>query len=140
MVTGLGGANGYCHMDWIWTVRELADWLIGGRGFARGRREGIDLRLGDTIDYWTMVGIEPGRRLTLDFGLKAPGAGILEFSVEPAGADRTRIGVTAYWHPQGVWGLLYWAALVPFHLFILKGMTWAMARRAETLDSRWPNK
>ena len=121
-------------------MRELADWLIGGRGFARGRREGIDLRLGDTMDYWTMVGIEPGRRLTLDFGLKAPGAGILEFSVEPAGADRTRIGVTAYWHPQGVWGLLYWAALVPFHLFIHKVMTWAMARRAETLDSRWPNK
>ena len=31
-----------------------------------------------------------------------------------------------------MWGLLYWAALVPFHLFIFKGMTRAIARRAET--------
>jgi len=140
VVTSLGGQTGYFYMDWIWTVRELADWLIGGRGFTRGRRESPDLRLGDTIDYWTVVGIEPERRLTLDFGLKAPGAGILEFSVEPAGAGRTRIDVTAFWHPQGVWGLLYWAVLVPFHLFIFKGMTRAMARRAETLDTRWPTK
>ncbi len=135
VVTSLGGQTGYFYMDWIWTLRELADWLIGGRGFTRGRREGTDLRLGDTIDYWTVVGIEPGRQLTLDFGLKAPGAGILEFSVEPAGPGRARIAVTAYWHPQGVWGLLYWAVLVPFHLFIFKGMTRAIAQRAEALDA-----
>jgi uncharacterized protein YbjT (DUF2867 family) len=136
VVTAMGGRTGYFYMNWIWTLRELADWLIGGRGFTRGRREGTELRLGDTIDYWTVVGIEPGRRLTLDFGLKAPGAGILEFSVEPSGAGRTRIAVTAFWHPQGVWGLLYWAVLVPFHLFIFKGMTRAIARRAEAVDSR----
>ncbi len=140
IVTSLGGQTGYFYMDWLWTVRELADWLIGGRGLTRGRREGSNLRLGDTIDYWTVVGIEAGRRLTLDFGLKAPGAGILEFNVQPAGDGCTRIEVTAFWHPQGVWGLLYWAVLVPFHLFIFKGMTRAIARRAETLDTRWPTK
>ncbi len=42
---------------------------------------------------------------------------------------------TAYWHPQGVWGLLYWAVLVPFHLFIFKGMTRAMVRKAEGAKS-----
>ena len=136
VVTRMGGQTGYFYMDWIWTLRELADWLIGGRGFSRGRREGTDLRLGDTIDYWTVVGIEPGRRLTLDFGLKAPGAGILEFGVEPASPGRTRIAVTAYWHPLGVWGLLYWAVLAPFHLFIFKGMTRAIARRAKALEAR----
>lgn len=135
VVTSLGGENGYFYMDWIWWLRELADWLIGGRGFARGRREGAELRLGDTIDYWTVVGVEPGRRLTLDFGLKAPGAGILEFEVAPADTGHTKISVTAYWHPQGVWGLLYWAVLVPFHLFIFKGMTRSIARRAETLEA-----
>jgi hypothetical protein len=120
-------------MNWIWAVREAIDWLVGGRGFSRGRREGGDLRLGDTIDYWTVVGIEPARQLTLDFGLKAPGAGILEFDIAP-GAGGTRLTVTAYWHPQGLWGLMYWLVLVPFHLFIFKGMTRAIAQRAQALD------
>ena len=134
VVTSLGGSTGYFYMDWIWTLRELMDWLVGGRGFSRGRRSGT-LRLGDSIDYWTVVGIEPQRRLTLDFGLKAPGAGILEFGIVPGQNGLTRLDVTAYWHPQGVWGLLYWYALVPFHLFIFKGMTRAIARRAEALHA-----
>jgi uncharacterized protein YbjT (DUF2867 family) len=130
VVTSLGGSTGYFYMNWIWRLRELMDWLVGGRGFSRGRRSGT-LRLGDSIDYWTVLDIEPQRRLTLDFGLKAPGAGILEFGITPRDGGPTRIEVTAYWHPQGVWGLLYWAVLVPFHLFIFKGMTRAIARRAE---------
>lgn len=137
VVTSLGGQTRYFYMNWIWTLRELMDWLIGGRGFTRGRRSGT-LRLGDSIDYWTVVGIEPERRLMLDFGLKAPGAGILEFGIAPRDDGLTRIEVTAYWHPQGVWGLLYWALLVPFHLFIFKGMTRAIARRAEALQAASP--
>ena len=37
---------------------------------------------------------------------------------------------TAYWHPAGVAGLLYWYALVPAHLFIFAGLTRALVRRA----------
>jgi hypothetical protein len=77
------------------------------------------------------MALEPERRLTLDFGMRAPGAGVIEFEIEPVDATRTRVTVTAYWHPQGVWGLLYWYALVPAHLFIFKGMTREIARRAE---------
>ena len=135
VVTSLGGDTGYFYMNWIWTVRELMDWIVGGPGFSRGRRDHGDLRLGDTIDYWTVVGLDLPRRLTLDFGLKAPGAGILEFEIDPVADAQTRVTVTAYWHPQGVWGLAYWAALVPFHLFIFKGMTRAIARRAEALEA-----
>jgi len=135
IVTSLGGKTRYFYMNWIWTLRELIDWLVGGPGLTRGRRDHGDLRLGDTIDYWTVVGLDAGRRLTLDFGMKAPGAGIIEFEVERLHEHRTRVAVTAYWHPQGVWGLLYWAVLVPFHLFIFKGMTRAIARRAEELDA-----
>ncbi len=141
VVTSLGGRNRYFYWDWVWTIRELVDWLVGGPGFTRGRREGGELRLGDRIDYWTVIGIEPARRLTLDFGMKAPGAGILEFEIAPLPACGSRVTVTACWHPQGVWGLSYWAVLVPFHLFIFKGMTRAIARRAEARASptrpRW---
>ncbi len=135
VVTSLGGANRYFYMNWMWTLREALDWLAGGPGFSRGRRDPDVLRLGDTIDYWTVVGLEPGRRLTLHFGLRAPGSGVLEFEVEPLGDGGTRLTETAYWHPQGVWGLLYWAALVPFHLFIFKGMTRAMVCRAERAEA-----
>jgi uncharacterized protein YbjT (DUF2867 family) len=138
VVTAIGGDNRYYYMDFLWTLRELLDWLVGGLGFTRGRRDPVEVRLGDQIDYWTVVGIEPERRLTLNFGMKAPGAGILELEVEPLDAERTRVVVTAYWHPQGVWGILYWLALVPAHLFIFRGMTAAMARRAETLEQRDP--
>jgi len=134
VVTAIGGDNRYYYMNFLWTLRELLDWLVGGLGFTRGRRDPVDVRLGDQIDYWTVVGIEPERRLTLNFGMKAPGAGILELELDPLDAGRTRITVTAYWHPQGVWGILYWLALVPAHLFIFRGMTAAIARRAEALE------
>jgi uncharacterized protein YbjT (DUF2867 family) len=132
VVCSIGGAHRYYFMNALWTLREMIDWLVGGPGLTRGRRHATQLRLGDSIDYWTVIGIEPLQRLTLSFGLKAPGSGILEFHIEriPSGS---RLTETAYWHPQGVWGLLYWAVLVPFHLFIFKGMTRAIARRAEHL-------
>lgn len=133
VVTAMGGDNGYYYMNALWWLRELADWLVGGPGFIKGRRDPDALRVGDAIDYWTVIGLEPERRLTLNFGMKAPGSGILEFEIEPLADGRTRIVETAYWHPQGVWGLLYWGVLVPFHLFIFKGMTRAIARRAEAL-------
>lgn len=133
VATSLGGDTRYFTMDWIWTIRETLDFLVGGPGFTRGRRDPDSLRLGDTIDYWTVIGLEPGRRLTLDFGLKAPGSGILEIEVEPLATRRAQVTITAYFHPQGIWGLLYWAVLVPFHLFIFKAMTREIARRAEAL-------
>jgi len=134
VVTSMGGANRYFYLNWIWTLREALDWLVAGPGFTRGRRDPVNVRLGDNIDYWTVIGVEPERRLTLHFGLRAPGSGILEFELEPLPGGGTRLTETAYWHPQGVWGLLYWAVLVPFHLFIFKGMTRAMVRRAEAAE------
>ncbi|MGZ8273431.1 MAG: SDR family oxidoreductase [Burkholderiaceae bacterium] len=135
VVTAIGGDNRYYTMAFLWWLRELLDWLVGGPGFTHGRRHPTDLRVGDAIDYWTVIGMERERRLTLNFGMRAPGAGILEFEIEPAADGRTRVTVTAYWHPQGVWGLLYWYALVPAHLFIFDRMTQAIARRAEALDA-----
>ena len=131
-VSTIGGTNRYYYMNALWSLREWMDWLVGGPGLSRGRRHPTELRVGDVIDYWTVVGLEPARRLTLHFGLKAPGAGILEFEIEPINKEQTSIKVTAYWHPRGVWGLAYWYAMVPVHLFVFKGWTRAIARRAES--------
>ena len=139
VVTRLGGDVGYFYAAPLWRIREWMDWLVGGPGLTKGRRHPTELRVGDTIDYWTVMALEPERRLTLDFGMRCPGAGVLEFEIEPIDAEHTRVTVTAYWHPQGVWGLLYWYALVPAHLFIFKGMTREIARRAQRLSSTVPS-
>lgn len=135
VVTSLGGKVGYFYGGPLWTIREWADWLIGGPGLTKGRRHPTELRVGDTIDYWTVLAIEPGHRLTLNFDMRAPGNGVLEFEIDPVDAQRTRVSVTAYWHPAGIWGLIYWWLLVPAHLFIFKGMTRVIAQRAQS-DAR----
>jgi uncharacterized protein YbjT (DUF2867 family) len=133
IVSQVGGDVGYFYGGPLWVIREWMDWAVGGPGLTKGRRHPTELRVGDTIDYWTVMALEPERRLTLDFGMRCPGAGVLEFEIEPVDAEHTRVTVTAYWHPQGAWGLAYWWVLVPAHLFIFKGMTREIARRAEAL-------
>jgi uncharacterized protein YbjT (DUF2867 family) len=139
-VATVGGDTGYYCMDWLWWIRGAMDWLVGGPGMTRGRRHPTEVRIGDRIDYWTVLAMEPAHRLTLHFGMRAPGAGVLEFDIEaepaaPSG-PRTKLTITAYWHPKGVWGLLYWYALAPAHLFIFRRMTQAMMRRAEQIDAK----
>jgi len=131
VVTTLGGDVGYFYGGPLWAIRSWIDWLVGGPGLTKGRRHPTDLRPGDTIDYWTVLALEPEYRLTLNFGMKAPGNGVIEFEIEPVDEQQTRVTLTAYWHPAGVWGLAYWWVLVPAHLFIFKGMTREIARRAE---------
>lgn len=130
-VSRIGGRNRYYYMNILWSLREFIDWCLGGPGFTRGRRDPDHLRLGDVIDYWTVIGIRPEEHLALHFGLKAPGSGILEFNLDPIADSQTRITITAYWHPRGIWGLAYWYVLVPAHLFLFRGWSRAIARRAE---------
>lgn len=131
VVTAIGGDNGYYTLNSLWWLRELMDWFVGGPGFSHGRRDPVDLRVGDAIDHWTVLALEPERRLTLHFGMRAPGSGILEFELEPLPGGGTRLTETAYWHPRGVWGLLYWYAMFPAHLFLFRAMTRAMVGRAQ---------
>jgi hypothetical protein len=78
-----------------------------------------------------VIALEPGRRLTLLMEMKAPGAGVLEFVVKPHEDCReSSVTVTAYWHPAGVVGLIYWYSRAPAHAFLFRGMTRAIVRLA----------
>jgi uncharacterized protein YbjT (DUF2867 family) len=134
-VRTIGGSRGYYALGWLWWLREAIDWLVGGAGLTHGRRHPTELRVGDRIDYWTVLGIEEGHRLTLHFGLRAPGSGVLEFEVQPVDATRTQLSIVAYWHPQGVWGLLYWYAMVPAHGVLFARMTRNMLAAARRDDA-----
>ena len=131
IVAAIGGDNRYYYLNSLWTIRETLDWLVGGRGLARGRRHPTEVRVGDRIDTWEVIGVEPERRLTLVFGMRAPGGGVLEFDLEPLAGGHTRLTATAYWHPAGVWGLMYWLSMEPFHQVIFSGLTREICRRAE---------
>jgi hypothetical protein len=131
VVAAIGGDNGYYYLNGLWQLRELLDWIAGGPGRRHGRRDPRELRVGDRIDSWKVLGVEPGRRLSLAFGMKAPGAGMLEFELTPRPDGGTRLAITAYWHPAGVWGLLYWYAFEPMHKVIFAGTAREICRRAE---------
>jgi len=122
-VSAIGGTNRYYGLNSLWWLRETLDWMLGGPGRNRGRRDPEVLRVGDRVDSWRVVAIEPPRSLTLQFGMKAPGAGVLEFELAPLGDGGTRLTATAYWHPAGAWGLAYWYALAPLHLIVFRSMT-----------------
>ncbi len=135
-ITAIGGNNRYYYLDFLWTIRESVDWLLGGPGLNRGRRHPTEVRLGDTIDFWKVVALQESKQLTLLMGLKAPGSGVLEFALNPEADGRTRLTVTAYWHPAGVWGLLYWYAMTPAHLLIFEGLAREIADRAEREEDK----
>jgi uncharacterized protein YbjT (DUF2867 family) len=130
-VASIGGENGYYFLDAAWRLRAGVDRLAGGPGFRRGRRHPHDVAVGDVIDCFRVVAVEPERRLTLLAEMKLPGAAALEFEVEPQSAGRTRVAVTVYFHPAGAAGLAYWHALTPPHTVLYRGLAAAIARRAE---------
>ena len=134
VLSAIGGQNRYYHLNALWTLREVIDWALGGPGLSRGRRHPTDIRTGDKIDSWTVIGLECERRLTLSFGMRAPGAGVLEFEITPIRAGHTRVTATAYWHPAGLWGLLYWFSLAPAHRLIFRGLTREICRRSEDTE------
>ena len=130
-VQAIGGANGYYFLDALWALRGRLDELSGGSGMKRGRRHPQELEHGDTIDFWRVVGLEPQRRLTLLAEMKLPGSAALGFELEPLDGRRTRVHVSAWFHPAGAPGLLYWHALAPAHALIFPGLARAIAARAE---------
>jgi hypothetical protein len=114
VVTAIGGRNRYYALDFLWTLRELADWFVGGPGSIAAAANYSELRVGDTVDSWQVIGLEPERRLTMLFGMKAPGAGVLEFELKPEGRVHPGHG-DGLLAPERRLGLLYWYPLAPFH-------------------------
>ena len=65
--------------------------------------------------------------------------GALDWIVGGPGLRRGRphpatVRVAGYWHPAGLWGLLYWFALAPVHLLLFRAMARGIVRRAVELN------
>ena len=122
----IGGENGWGAYDPLWHLRGLIDKLLGGVGLTRGRREPVALRIGDALDFWKVVDVDPDKRLLLVAQMKLPGKGWLEFVL-----DDDRLIQTAYFYPEGLWGRLYWYSVMPFHFFVFRSMGRQIIEQAE---------
>jgi uncharacterized protein YbjT (DUF2867 family) len=110
----IGGSTGWYAANWFWRLRGLLDTLRGGVGMRRGRRDPHELRVGDTVDFWRVEGLESGRVLRLSAEMKIPGRLWLQFEVEPTGHDSV-VRQTTVFDPAGYVGLAYWYLLYPVH-------------------------
>jgi hypothetical protein len=115
-------------MDWFWRVRGLLDTLRGGVGLRRGRRDSIDLRAGDTIDFWRVERIESHRLLRLVAEMKIPGRLWLQFEVDPDADGGAQIRQTTVFDPAGFVGLAYWRLFCPVHHLVFGRMLRGIGR------------
>jgi uncharacterized protein YbjT (DUF2867 family)/uncharacterized protein YndB with AHSA1/START domain len=126
-ITRIGGQTGWYYGDSLWAIRGGLDRLWGGSGLRRGRRHPTELRIGDALDFFRVLEIEPNRRLLLLAEMKMPGEATLEFRLSPRPDDGTELTQTARFLPRGLGGIAYWYALEPFHKNIYQGMLRAIA-------------
>jgi uncharacterized protein YbjT (DUF2867 family) len=104
----IGGEFGWFDYDFLWKTRGVIDKMIGGVGLKRGRRDQLNLRIGDSLDFWKVIDVQENKRLLLLAQMKLPGNAWLEFKI-----DDNKLIQSAYFYPKGLLGRLYWYILVP---------------------------
>jgi uncharacterized protein YbjT (DUF2867 family) len=130
VVRRVGGMEGYHAARFLWEIRGLLDKLVGGIGLRRGRRHPFELAVGEAVDFWRVEAFEPPHLLRLRAEMKVPGEAWLEYRVIEL-PDGSGLEQRARFHPRGLWGRIYWSALVPFHGLIFPRMAQELVREAE---------
>jgi hypothetical protein len=134
VIEGIGGEHGWYSFPLAWAVRGWLDRLVGGVGLRRGRRDAQHLRVGDSLDFWRVEEIEPGRLLRLRAEMRLPGLAWLEMRAEAAGPDGSVYRQRAVFHPRGLFGHAYWWSVAPFHSAVFGGMARNIARAAGRVE------
>ncbi|KPC81873.1 MULTISPECIES: SDR family oxidoreductase [Streptomyces] len=130
VVEGIGGDNGWYSFPLAWAVRGWLDRLVGGVGLRRGRRDAQRLRVGDSLDFWRVEEIQPGRLLRLRAEMRLPGLAWLEMYAEEGKDGRSHYRQRAVFHPSGLLGHAYWWSVSPFHAVVFGGMARNIAQAA----------
>ncbi len=118
-IWSIGGSTGWYYGNWMWNIRGVMDKMAGGVGLRRGRKSPTKINAGDTLDFWrVLLASKTEKRLLLYAEMKLPGEAWLEFKIN----DDNMLEQTATFRPLGIWGRLYWYAVLPFHGFIFKNM------------------
>lgn len=128
-VRQIGGPNGWYFAQPLWRLRGMMDRAVGGPGLRRGRRHPKELRVGDGLDFWRVVALEPPNRMLLLAEMKTPGDALLEFNILSAGLHKVRLEMIARFLPRGLLGLAYWYSLLPAHQWLFEGTLKTVARK-----------
>ena len=127
-VSRIGGETGWYCGNVLWRLRGGLDRLIGGSGLRRGRRHPSQLRVGDSLDFWRVLEVEPLRYLLLLAEMKMPGEGLMEIRITTLDDNQAEVQMFSRFLPKGLWGMLYWYVLYPFHLWIYRGILKSIAK------------
>ncbi len=128
-ISSVGGPNGWYWGDWLWRLRGVMDRMVGGPGLRRGHSTAGDLERGQTLDFWTVVRVVPGERVTLRADMRLPGEAWLDLRARSSD-DGVILDQTVAFDPRGVFGVFYWFALYPLHALVFRGMLKSLVKRA----------
>lgn len=121
-IWSIGGERGWYYGNALWKVRGMMDKFVGGVGLRRGRTDPLQIHPGDALDFWrVLIADKQNWRLLLFAEMKVPGEAWLEFKIMKKD-NKQYLRQTATFRPKGLWGRLYWYAVLPFHYFIFNGM------------------
>ncbi len=126
-ITKIGGKTGYYSGNILWQLRGFIDRVFGGVGLRRGRRHSSQLLVGDALDFWRVLKIEPFRRLLLLAEMKVPGEALLDIQIQPLNNNLTQLQLLSRFLPRGIGGILYWYVTYPLHQWIFRDMLKAIA-------------
>lgn len=121
-VARIGGDTGWYWGTALWWIRGFLDQIAGGVGLRRVTIRRAVPRVGDPLDFWRVVALTPEKRLLLLAEMRTPGEALLEFRLAPAKGGATELAVHSKFLPRGLWGLLYWYALLIPHNFTFAGL------------------
>lgn len=136
----IGGREGWYFAQPLWRLRGMIDRAVGGPGLRRGRRHPVDLRVGDGLDFWRVVTLEPPNRMLLLAEMKSPGDELLEFKLSREGNCRVAVEVLTHFLPRGLAGIAYWYTMLSVHQWIFEGILKSIALRTGKLVLDGPNK
>ena len=96
--------------------------------------------MGEAVDFWRVLKVEPPHHLALLSEMKAPGDAILEFQISARGAERSELQLISRFMPRGLSGFIYWYAFYPFHQWVFVGMLKSIAKHSGKILEQGPER
>ena len=85
--------------------------------------------MGDALDFWRVLEVNPPNRLVLLAEMKLPGEATLEFRAARSAEGETELQQISTFLPRGLYGIAYWWVFYPFHVWLFRGMLRSIAKQ-----------
>jgi uncharacterized protein YbjT (DUF2867 family) len=117
----IGGEHGWYAYKWVFWTRGFVHRRLRGVGLRTGRRDPVNLRVGDAIDFWRVEKFIPNQLLLLFAEMRLPGRAWTFFQVAPH-EEGSEVRITALFDPKGISGRLFWYTVAPYHYLVFNSI------------------